>query len=155
MTPCTRWSARGHVVLGLLCHVVLLGGFGGWAALTHISGAIVAPGRFEVDQNRQVVQHQTGDTVASTFTDESESVDAGEVLLRLDGVELKSRLAITESQLFELMARRSRLEAERDGAQVMTLDVELLDVAEQRRAERGELERMDIRAPASRIVYGM
>jgi len=129
MTQDGRWSARRHLIVGFLGLIVLVAGFGSWAVLTQISGAIVASGSFEVDQNRQVVQHQTGGTVAKILTDEGESVAAGDVLIQLDGVELRSQLVITESQLFELMARRGRLEAERDGADDLQFDAELLEVA--------------------------
>lgn len=125
----TRWTARKYVMLGFAGLIVLVGGFGSWSVLSQISGAIVAPGRFEVDQNRQVVQHQSGGTVAAILTDEGETVAAGETLIILDGVELRSQLAITESQLFELMARRGRLEAERDGADILAFDTELVEVA--------------------------
>jgi HlyD family secretion protein len=122
------WSARRHIILGFVGLFILVGGFGTWAVLSQISGAIVAPGRFEVDQNRQVVQHQTGGTVAAILTDEGDQVEAGDLLIQLDGVELRSQLLITEGQLFELMARRGRLEAERDGTDTISFSPELLRV---------------------------
>ena len=47
-----------------------MGGFGAWAVLTKISGAIVAEGQIEVDQNRQVIQHPDGGVVAAIAVDE-------------------------------------------------------------------------------------
>ena len=132
MSGTNTWSARKHLIIGFLGLLVLVGGFGSWSVITQISGAIVAPGRFEVDQNRQIVQHQTGGTVATILTDEGEQVEAGQLLIQLDGVELRSQLAITEGQLFELMARRGRLEAERDGADTLTFETELLEVGAER-----------------------
>lgn len=129
MSDQNAWSARKYLLIGFLGLAVLVGGFGGWAALSQISGAIVASGRFEVDQNRQVVQHQTGGTVANILTDEGEKVEAGQLLIQLDGVELRSQLAITEGQLFELMARRGRLEAERDGTDELSFEPELVEIA--------------------------
>lgn len=129
MNDQNAWSARKYLFIGFLGLAVLVGGFGGWAALSQISGAIVASGRFEVDQNRQIVQHQTGGTVAKILTDEGEKVEAGQLLIQLDGVELRSQLAITEGQLFELMARRGRLEAERDGTDQLSFEPELVEIA--------------------------
>ncbi len=123
------WSVRRPFYIGIFSVVVLLGGFGTWAALTTISGAIVAEGRIEVDQNRQVVQHPDGGVVAELAVDEGDFVVAGDVLLRLDPTALRSQLSITESQLFELMARRGRLEAERDEAPGITFDPLLQRVA--------------------------
>ncbi|MEM6660122.1 MAG: HlyD family type I secretion periplasmic adaptor subunit, partial [Pseudomonadota bacterium] len=128
----TRWSAKKPVVLGLLSLVILLGGFGAWATMTQIAGAIIAPGRIEVDQNRQVVQHPTGGVVTQIAVSEGDSVNAGDVLIQLDVQQMQTRLAIVESQLFELMARRGRLAAERDGMAAPTFDPDLLDHARTR-----------------------
>ena len=124
-----RWSVRGPMTVGLVGLFLLVGGFGGWAAMTTISGAIIAPGKIQVDQNRQVVQHPDGGVVAAIEVDEGDAVRAGDVLLRLDETALASSLAITESQLFEIMARRGRLEAERDGLAAITFDPLLTEAA--------------------------
>ena len=114
------WTARGPVLVGLVALVVLLGGFGTWAFTSRIASAIVAPGAIEVEQNRQVVQHLDGGVVSAILVKEGDRVEAGQVLVRLDPERLQTELTIVESQLFELMARRGRLEAERDGSAVVT-----------------------------------
>lgn len=128
--PDPAWSAHRPLILGLVAILVLVGGFGTWATTTRISGAIVAPGAIEVEQNRQVVQHPDGGVVASIEVHEGDRVHAGQVLIRLDAEDVASELTIVESQLFELMARRGRLEAERDGARDIAFDPELLALAE-------------------------
>lgn len=127
--PSVGWSARGPLILGFLAIAVLVGGFGTWATTTRISGAIVAPGAIEVEQNRQVVQHLDGGIVASIEVREGDMVTEGQVLIRLDAEDLTSELTIVESQLFDLMARRGRLEAERDDAHDVVFAPELVDVA--------------------------
>ena len=127
-----EWSATRPVILGFVGLLALFGGFGTWAVTSQIAGAVVASGRIEVDRNRQIVQHETGGTVAEILVDEGDSVDAGEVLLRLDPQALASQLAIVEGQLFELMARRARLEAQRDEVETVEFDAELTEVAEGR-----------------------
>jgi HlyD family secretion protein len=112
----SRWSARMPLIVGFLGVAILVGGFGTWSVLTEIAGAVVAAGRIEVEQNRQVVQHPYGGVVAEILVDEGDTVTAGQVMIRLDPVEWQSKKAILEGELFELMARRGRLEAERDGA---------------------------------------
>ncbi|MCR9111813.1 MAG: HlyD family type I secretion periplasmic adaptor subunit [Rhodobacteraceae bacterium] len=128
----SSWSVRGPMIVGLVGLLILLGGFGSWAAFTNISGAIIANGRIEVDQNRQVVQHPDGGVVAAIEVDEGDTVAAGEVLVRLDPTTLRSQLSIAESQLFELMARRGRLEAERDGRDEIEFEELLRQAAENR-----------------------
>jgi len=110
------WSARGPLVVGLLALAILLGGFGGWAVFTSIAGAVIAPGRIEVEENRQVVQHPDGGVVEAVMVSEGARVAAGDVVLRLDGTLMRSELAIVENQFYEILARRGRLEAERDDA---------------------------------------
>ncbi|MGC9369481.1 MAG: HlyD family type I secretion periplasmic adaptor subunit [Paracoccaceae bacterium] len=125
-------SARGPLTLGLLALVILLGGFGTWAVMAHISGAIIAPGRVEVEQNRQVVQHPDGGVVESVEVDEGDTVEAGDLLIQLDGEQLRSELAIVEGHLFEMIARRDRLEAERDEASKVSFDPWLKEIAADR-----------------------
>lgn len=132
MTPApspARWSARRHLVIGFAALGVLLGGFGLWSVATEISGAVVASGQIEVDRNRQVVQHPDGGVVRDILVKEGQTVRAGEALLRLDGTALRSEFAIVEGQLFEVQARRARLEAERDGAPAPVMPPALLDIA--------------------------
>ncbi|MDJ0631525.1 MAG: HlyD family type I secretion periplasmic adaptor subunit [Rhodobacter sp.] len=123
------FSPRRYLLVGLLSLLVLVGGFGSWAVFSNISGAIVASGQVEVDQNRQIVQHPDGGVVAEIAVDEGDTVGIGDVLIRLDPTLLQSELAIVESQLFELIARRGRLEAERDGATAIAFEPELMELA--------------------------
>lgn len=114
------WSTRGPIWGGVITLVVLVGGFGGWAALAQITGAVISQGRIEVDQNRQVVQHPDGGVVAEIVVKEGDSVAIDALLIRLDATELQSELAVVEGQLFEVLSRRARFEAERDGAAGLT-----------------------------------
>lgn len=134
------WSAGRPVIIGLVAMIVLIGGFGIWAVFSQIAGAVVASGRVEVDRNRQIVQHETGGVVSSIIVDEGDTVAAGDLLIRLDPQQLVSRLAIIEGQLFELMARRGRLEAERDVSAEVAFEEELL-AAGQRNPDIQELMR--------------
>lgn len=132
MTSPRRWTAGRPLAVGFVSLLVLVGGFGTWAVLAQISGAVVAPGQVEVDQNRQVVQHPDGGVVDKVLVEEGDFVDAGAELVRLDPALLGSELAIVEGQLFEIIARRGRLAAERDEASTITFDPELQKVAQQR-----------------------
>ncbi|WP_068247202.1 HlyD family type I secretion periplasmic adaptor subunit [Tritonibacter horizontis] len=130
--PQSAWSVRGALIVGAIGILVLLGGFGGWAVLSSISGAVVASGQIEVDRNRQVVQHIDGGVVAEIMVDEGDLVEVGQTLLRLDEADLRSQLVIIEGQLFEMMARRGRLEAERDEAEHIEIDSQLVEIAAMR-----------------------
>ena len=120
--PDNRWSARRPLTTGLLTLLVLVGGFGAWAVFAQITGAVIASGQVEVDRNRQVIQHPDGGVVEEILVDEGDLVDAGDLLIRLDSSVLMSELAVVEGQLFEVVARRGRLEAERDDLLEITFD---------------------------------
>lgn len=128
-TGTNRWSVRKPLALGLLTAAALVGGLVGWGMMTTISGAIVTSGQIEVELNRQIVQHPDGGIVDEILVTEGTPVQAGEVLMRLDGTLLQSELAIIESQFYEILARRGRLEAERDTLDTITFAPELAEAA--------------------------
>ncbi|TGD67802.1 HlyD family type I secretion periplasmic adaptor subunit [Tabrizicola sp. WMC-M-20] len=133
-------GAKGPLWLGSLTLLVLIGGVGLWSVTASIAGAIVAPGRVEVELNRQVVQHPDGGVVAEILVSEGANVVAGDILLRLDGRLVRSELAITEGQLSEVQARRARLEAERDDAAQMVIPKALLQRAADSPDAAGQIE---------------
>lgn len=115
-----RWPARKHLAIGGLTLLILVGGFGTWSIMAQITGAIITSGQIEVDRNRQVVQHPDGGVVEEIAVDEGDTVKAGDLLLRLNATAIQSELAVVEGQLFEILARRARLEAERDDTATLT-----------------------------------
>ncbi len=124
------WGAGGYIRFGVLCVVLLAVGLGGWGATAKLKGAVISSGHLRVESQRQVVQHPDGGVVDEILVREGNLVAAGAVLIRLDGTALLSELAILESQLFELMARRGRLVSEQTDRKSITFDSELLAVAE-------------------------
>ncbi len=125
--PKARWSVNRHMMIGLITLAILVGGFGTWSVLAQITGAVITSGQIEVDRNRQVVQHPDGGVVEEILVDEGDTVAAGDLLIRLDATELQSELAVVEGQLFEVLARRARLEAERDDTETLTFSPILLE----------------------------
>lgn len=130
--PPRRWKAGAPLFIGFFALFVLVGGLGYWATMTELAGAVIAPGRIEVDRNRQVVQHPDGGVVAEVLVDEGDVVTIGQPLIRLDPLDLNSQRLVLESQLFELMARRGRFEAERDGSPTITFAPELVSESAKR-----------------------
>ena len=130
MSEPKKWSAWRPVFIGFIGVAVLFGGFGTWSVTSNIAGAIVASGRIEVDRNRQVVQHDSGGTISEIHVDEGDLVKAGDLLLQLDPQQARSELTLIEGQLFELMARRGRLQAQRDVADEIEFPAELVAAGE-------------------------
>lgn len=124
-----KWSVARPMALGMTTVAVLVAGTIGWGLMTTITGAIVTSGQLEVDQNRQIVQHADGGTVQEIRVTEGAFVQAGDVLMVLDGTLLQSELTIVETQFFEILARRGRLEAERDDGDTIEFPAELVEAA--------------------------
>ena len=133
--PEPRFTLRWSMVLGMLSLLILVGGFGSWATFSSLSGAIIASGQIEVEKNRQVVQHPDGGVVAENMIKEGDLLARDAILLRLDPIAEQSEMSIIEGQLFEMMARRGRLVAERDALSDITFDDRLV----RRAAEQTEV----------------
>jgi HlyD family secretion protein len=120
-------SIRRHLVLGVATVVFLVGGVGGWAATTQISGAVIAQGTLVVESDVKRVQHPTGGVVGEVRVREGARVKEGDLLLRLDETQTRASLAVVTKALDELAARQARLEAERDGLNKLTFSPELAE----------------------------
>ena len=100
-------------------------GVGGWAATAEISGALIAQGSIVVDSNVKKVQHPTGGVVGELRVRDGDRVKAGDILVRLDETVTRANLAIVTKGLNELNARKARLDAERDGAEIVATPKQL------------------------------
>jgi HlyD family secretion protein len=119
-------SLRRHLIVGLAAVLVVGGIVFGWARLTEISGAVIAPGKLVVDSNVKKVQHPTGGVVGDLRVKDGDHVKKGDIVARLDETQARTNLAIVTKALDELAARQARDEAERDGADKVTFPAELL-----------------------------
>lgn len=134
------FGVRGPMMFGAAALAVLVLGAGGWSVMTTIDGAVIAPAELQVPGDRRVVQHPDGGVVDRVAVTEGQAVRAGDLLIRLDGSDLRSELTIVEGQYFEVSARRARLVAERDGAEEIAFPPDLPanrpDVARQMDGQR-------------------
>ena len=126
-----RQSINRHTRLALGGVALLVGGLGGWAWMTELSGAVVAPGMIVVDSHVKKVQHPTGGVVGEILARDGDRVKAGDVVIRLDETVARANLAMVAKSIDEMTARRARLEAERDGAKTIRFPAELVSRADQ------------------------
>ncbi len=130
--PNKVWSPGRPLILGFLALLVLVGGVGLWSAVSNIAGAIISSGSIAVEGNRQAVQHVDGGIVGEILVEDGDLVQAGDVVLRFDSMLMTSEMSIIESQLYEIVARKARLVAERDGADSVVFSPEIVAVGTQR-----------------------
>ncbi|QND66579.1 HlyD family type I secretion periplasmic adaptor subunit [Mesorhizobium loti] len=116
-----RRSIRRNLLGGTTVVALLVGGMGVWAGTVDISGAVISHGAVVVETSEKKVQHPTGGVVGKIFVRDGDRVRAGDILVQLSDTIPRASLAYVTKNLDELYARKSRLEAERDGVERMTL----------------------------------
>ena len=107
-------SIRSHLLVGALGFLTLIGLFGGWAVGTEIVGAVIAQGSLVVETSLKKVQHPVGGVVSELMVRDGDRVKAGDVVMRIDATMTRANLAIIVKSLDQFIARRARLESERD-----------------------------------------
>jgi HlyD family secretion protein len=122
-------SIRRYTIAGAAVVAFLTFGVAVWATTTEIAGALIAPGTIVVESNIKKVQHPSGGVVGELRVKDGDRVKAGDLLVRLDDTVTRANLAIVTKTLTELMARKARLSAERDGSDRITFPDELVQQA--------------------------
>lgn len=105
----------GLTLLGFTIILFFCGSFAAWSLMAPLESAVVAPGVVRVASNVRTIQHLEGGIVESILVSEGDSVEAGQVLIRLQSTLRASELKEILGQYFEARATQARLEAERDG----------------------------------------
>jgi adhesin transport system membrane fusion protein len=98
------------VVLGVAILFFLL-----WAGLTKLDEVTRSEGRVIPSSNTQTVDTSTAGTVSELLVRVGQSVEAGQVLVRLDDTLSSSDLGQLESQWYALRAQKVRLEIQYNG----------------------------------------
>jgi HlyD family secretion protein len=121
----TASSMRRTLLAGYSSVFLALGVFGGWAALASIHGAVIAGATIVVESYSKKVQHKEGGIVSRIMVKDGDRVTEGQDLIVLDPTDAKTELAITVALLDELLVKKARLEAQRDGTSGISLPQEL------------------------------
>ncbi|MCO6390876.1 HlyD family type I secretion periplasmic adaptor subunit [Aliihoeflea aestuarii] len=106
------WRPARWGVAAIVGFVVLLAL---WGSAAPLAGAVIANGSFEVEGRRQSVQHPYGGVVTELLVTEGQTVERGDVLVRLSPSEPQAQYDVLQGSNDALRARRARLIAERQG----------------------------------------
>jgi protease secretion system membrane fusion protein len=116
VTPDTiHTDASAYSRLGWL---IVLGGVVGfllWAMLAPLDKGVPMSGDVAKEGNRKAVQHLSGGVVQDILVKDGDVVKKGQVLVRMNNVQVNAQSEITKVQLFAARAAEARLIAERDG----------------------------------------
>lgn len=124
-----RTSLRTPLLAGAAVMAVFFGGFGSWAALAPLSGAVMAPAVVVPEGSRKTVQHLEGGIAQRVLVKDGDAVAAGQPLIALDDTRVRADHAALLAEWQALAAAAARLEAERSGAATPSFPPELTEAA--------------------------
>lgn len=104
----TRELKYGGLVIFVFFGLIL-----GWSLFARLDAAAYAQGQIAVAGHRQAVQHKEGGRIAALKVQEGQHVEAGQVLVVLEGADVEAQERALASQVIGLQAQRARLQAER------------------------------------------
>src|ERR1700730_2648162 len=102
-------SLKRAAVAGWSIIAVFFGGFGTWAAIAPLNGAIVAQAVVKVEGNRKSVQHLDGGIVNELRVKEGGKGKAGDVLIVLDDTQARAEYEVLAQEFVVLRATEARL----------------------------------------------
>jgi len=126
----TKRSIRNTTIAGYLAIYAMIGVFGYWSYSAELNSAVIAPATIVVESYSKKVQHQQGGIVAKILVKDGDRVEGGQDLIILDTTDTKAELTILEGLLDELLVKRARLEAQRDGSPEVQIPVQIRSRAE-------------------------
>ncbi|HDZ74554.1 MAG TPA: HlyD family type I secretion periplasmic adaptor subunit [Aurantimonas coralicida] len=103
------------ILIGSIIVAIFIVGLGIWAALAPLGSAVIAAGVVKVEDSRKVVKTRDGGIIAQVLVKDGQTVDKGDVLVRMDDVQAGSAFAVYDNQYMNLIARRARFMAEGAG----------------------------------------
>lgn len=130
-----RPRTRMPVILGLVVMVGFFGGFMLWATLAPLAEASIASGVIKVEGTRRTLSHLEGGIVRDILVRDGDTVQAGQVVMRLDDVQSSATLEALRAQRFQLLAQDARLDAEAERRREITFPPELLNSTHPRARE--------------------
>lgn len=112
LSDSARHSLRAPITLGLATIGIFVVGFGIWAAIAPIWGAVTAPGSIRVEANRKTVKSRDGGVVREIAVREGDIVKPGQLLIRFDDTVPKAQVDIFSNQYDTMEMQAARLRAE-------------------------------------------
>ena len=124
--PEVESSRRWLIWWGFFVVTAGFGGLGAWAALAPLQSAVLATGSVKVSSERKTLQHLEGGVVKEILVREGDSVDAGQVLVRLDDITARARVDLLRAKLDRMAASLARIQAEQTGLDEIRFPDDLL-----------------------------
>lgn len=120
-------DATSYARLGWIIVIFGVIGFLLWASFAPLDKGVPLSGNIAVASSRKIVQHQTGGTIDQILTKDGDEVKAGQVLIKMNDVSVRSAAEIARVQWYASKATEARLLAERDGASTIKFPPALIE----------------------------
>lgn len=133
--PSLRIKRRARNALLLVAGLVV--GVFGLAALLQISGAVIGSGMIVVESRVKTIMHPTGGVLARLLVHDGDRVAKDQVLMQFDSNVSEVGASQASEGLVQLLARRARLEAEREDRRTLRFPLEI-----SQRTDPGAIESM-------------
>ena len=133
-------TRRAFMLIGLLVF-----GFFGLGAILKIGGAVVGSGEVTVDSSVRTISHATGGVLTALLVRDGDHVAKDQILMRLDTSVSKVGSQSASTGLYQLLARRARLQAERDEAPAIQFPPEVVQGADSRETMAAERRLFNLR----------
>lgn len=128
VTPLTvETDARVYSRLGWLIVLVGVVGFLIWASVAPLDKGVPMQGVVVKESNRKTIQYPQTGTVQDILVKDGDVVKAGQVLVRMNDVVVKSAEEVSRSQYFVARSAEARLQAELKGQSTLTFPPDLKD----------------------------
>lgn len=134
-----HYDERYYIRMGWLLVSIGFLGFLLWAAFAPLDKGVSVPGTVTVSGNRKTIQHPSGGIVDAILVREGDTVEAGQVLLRMNETQARADAESLRIQHWTALATQARLVAERDGSRDITFPQEVIS-ADQPPAVRAALQ---------------
>ena len=122
-------SLRRITLLAVLVVIVGLGSMLGWAVVATVDSAVPANGFVVASGKRKTITLLDGGILHELLVHEGDHVAAGQVLLRLDDVQIRATRDQAKVQYWAAIAKLTRLEAEAMDQRDLTFPADLRDTA--------------------------
>jgi HlyD family type I secretion membrane fusion protein len=112
MSPIAKSQLRRPIVIGLITMAVFFVGFGIWATIAPIYGAVSAPGIVKVEANRKTLKSREGGVIREINVKEGDRVTPGTTLIKFNDSAIAAQVTILQNQYYTLLMQSARLQAE-------------------------------------------
>jgi HlyD family type I secretion membrane fusion protein len=97
-----------------------------WGVLAPLNSAAIIDGQLVLESKKRVLQHHSGGIIDRVYVKNGDHVDKGELLISLNKVSMQTRLDNLKSKVMLYQVEHARLLAERQGADKIIYDAEVL-----------------------------